>query len=92
MPPRVNVSIGGGKGGTSKSGNKRTRDDDDDGEELSMAEGVDGEEDEEQPRVRDQARRQGKQRRVETFGQKKVDKEVYRNKQKAGGGGEQWSR
>jgi ATP-dependent RNA helicase DDX18/HAS1 len=99
VPPRVNVNIGGGKGGTGKSGKKRAREDDDEGEELSMSEaeldGGDGlaEEDGEQTRVRDPTRKKRKERRVETLGQKKVNKEVYRkgkDRQKAGG--EQWSR
>lgn len=92
VPPRVNVSMGGGKSSTSKSGKKRARDEDDDKEELSMSEGeLEGDEDGEHARARDQVRIKGKQRRVETLGQKKVDKEVYRNRrpEKAG---EQWSR
>jgi ATP-dependent RNA helicase DDX18/HAS1 len=95
VPPRVNVSIGGGKGGTGKSGKKRARDDDDE-EEGPMSEGeLDGGDaasgkDVEQVRVRHQARRKEKRKRVEILGQKKVDKEVYRSgkdRQK-----EQWSR
>jgi len=93
VPPRVNVSMGGGKGSTGKSGKKRARDEDDDEEELSMSEGeLEGVEDGVQARVRDQARIKGKQRRVETLGQKKVDKEVYRTRQLEKAGGEQWSR
>ncbi|KIM84548.1 hypothetical protein PILCRDRAFT_818120 [Piloderma croceum F 1598] len=92
VPPRVNVSMGGGKGSTSKSGKKRARDEDEDDEELSMSEGeLEGGEDGEQARVRDQARIKGKQRRVEMLGQKKVDKEVYRNRRPETAG-EQWSR
>jgi len=81
VPPRVNVNIGGGKGGTGKSGKKRPRDDDDEGEELSMSEGeLDGGDVSagEEVRVRDPTRKKRKERRVETLGQKKADKEVYR--------------
>jgi len=93
VPPRVNVSMGGGKGSTGKSGKKRARDEDDDEEELSMSEGEsEGVEDGVQARVRDQARIKGKQRRVETLGQKKVDKEVYKTRQLEKAGGKQWSR
>lgn len=97
VPPRVNVGIGGGKGGTGKSGKKRARDDDDDDEEASADEPADedaGEGDEEAG-VRSQARRKGKERRVETLGQKKVDKEVYRkgkDQDRRKAGGQQWSR
>jgi len=93
VPPRVNVSIGGGKGGTGKSGKKRARDDDD--EELSELEPVGEEGEGAEAEVRNKARRQGKERRVETLGQKKVDKEVYRKtkeKERQRAGGAQWSR
>ena len=97
VPPRVNVNIGGGKGGTGKSGRKRAREDDDEGEELSMSDADDGgvaAKDGEQLRARDDpSRRKGKERRMETLGQKKIDKEVYRkSKEKPKGGEEQWSR
>jgi ATP-dependent RNA helicase DDX18/HAS1 len=96
VPPRVNVNIGGGKGGTGKSGRKRAREDDDEGEELSMSDADGGgvaAEDGEQVRARDPSRRKGKERRVETSGQKKVHKEVYRkSKERPKGGEEQWSR
>jgi len=51
-------------------------------------------EDGEQLRARDDpSRRKGKERRVETLGQKKIDKEVYRkSKERPKGGEEQWSR
>lgn len=96
VPPRVNVSIGGGKGGAGKSGKKRARDDDDDEEEATKSEGeLDGGDaasgkDVEQMTVRHQARRKEKRKRVEILGQKKAGKEVNRSgkdRQK-----EQWSR
>jgi ATP-dependent RNA helicase DDX18/HAS1 len=95
VPPRVNVSFGGGKGGTGKNGTKRQRHEDEDeweelpvpGSELDVPDNV------EQERVRDLGRQKEKRRRIETFGQKKVDREVYRNNKKVRGtGGEQWSR
>lgn len=98
VPPRVNVSIGGGTGGTGKSGKKRARDDDDDNdEELSEMEvgGGVGEEDRDGDGICNKARRKGKERRVETHGQKKVDKEVYkksRDRVRQKGSGEQWNR
>ncbi|EIM92831.1 DEAD-domain-containing protein [Stereum hirsutum FP-91666 SS1] len=79
VPPRVNVNIGGGKGGTGRSGVKRRREDD--GE-------VDGEDEGAQNR----SRRKGKDRRIETLGKKKVDKEVYKKTISRSGPQGQWSR
>lgn len=89
------MSIGGGKGDTGKSGRKRAREDDDEGEGLSedaedgrnLGEGENG--------VRNKVRRKGKERRAETLGQKKVDKEVFRkgkDMQSQKAQGQQWSR
>ena len=86
VPPRINVDIGGGKGGTGKSGKKRRVEEDVE---------EDDDEDEEVVKVpkRDQGRDKGKKRRIETLGRRKVEKEVYRKemrRQKEDGG--QWSR
>ncbi|KLO20553.1 DEAD-domain-containing protein [Schizopora paradoxa] len=92
VPPRVNVTVGGGKGGTGKSGAKRRRDDDDDDENDWTDE---DESDNEQEGGRNSApRRQGnKQRRVETLGKKKVDKEMYKKKiERTSESGAVWSR
>jgi ATP-dependent RNA helicase DDX18/HAS1 len=99
VPPRVNVSIGGGKtGGANKSRFKRRReDDDDDMNEGGEDEGEDGarvEDGEEATLVRSQGRRQGKERRMESLGKKRVDKEVYKKGEARRKMGEsaQWSR
>ncbi|KAA1468580.1 DEAD-domain-containing protein [Dentipellis sp. KUC8613] len=87
VPPRVNVSIGGGKSVQGRNGKKRRREDDDDGEDAEL-EDVDGDAGEE----RAAPRRNGKERRIEALGRKKVDKEIYKkNIQKKGAQG-QWSR
>ena len=92
VPPRVNVNIGGGKGGTGKGGKKRCRDEDE-GEELSGGDLDDARRDAEQVKVRDPSRKKAKERRVETLGKKVVDKEVYKNsKDRKKLAGEQWSR
>ncbi|KAL1707649.1 P-loop containing nucleoside triphosphate hydrolase protein [Schizophyllum commune] len=78
VPPRVNVNIGEGKGNATK---KRKRAE---GEEF---------EPELEP-VETSSWRQSKERRVETLGRKKVEKEVYKKnkeRQKMGANG-QWSR
>jgi ATP-dependent RNA helicase DDX18/HAS1 len=75
VPPRVNISIGGGgKGGAGRSAVKRKRDADE-AEENSMSEEV-----EETAGI---ARRKGpgrneRERRIERLGKRKVEKEVYR--------------
>ena len=66
VPPRVNISIGGGKGGAGRSGVKRKRDDE-------VAEN--GESDEV---VRKPRRENERERRMERLGKRKVEKEVYR--------------
>ncbi|KAJ3480268.1 hypothetical protein NLI96_g8474 [Meripilus lineatus] len=101
VPPRVNVNIGGGTGGTGRSGKKRQRDEDkeedEEWEEIDTVapEGSDDEanEDADVPEQR-QARRSGKDRRKETLGKRKVEKEVYRRgmERKRMKGGAQWSR
>lgn len=99
VPPRVNVNLGTGTGGAGRSGKKRRRDDDEGGpeeewEEIDAVdkEGGDDDEDDESERV---VRRAGKNRRTETLGTKRVEKEKYRKgmerKKMNSGGGAQWS-
>lgn len=103
VPPRVNVTVGGGKGGAGKTGKKRRRDEVDEDEEEEdggdhagggeeVAGDDDGAGDEETGRKAE--RRQGKGRRMETLGKKAVDKEVYKRSRdwKQSKGGQQWSR
>ncbi|KAF5377520.1 hypothetical protein D9615_005181 [Tricholomella constricta] len=90
VPPRVNVNIGTGKTTTPKSSRKRPRDEDEEGDEAA---GGEEEEQEEENEVIDsrKEKRRSKDRRMETHGKKKVDREVYRqNDQQLKGG--QWSR
>lgn len=75
VPPRVNISIGGGKGGAGRSAVKRKRDADEEEGEDSVSEEV-----EETAGI---ARRKGsgrneRERRIERLGKRKVEKEVYR--------------
>ncbi|EGN94240.1 hypothetical protein SERLA73DRAFT_163228 [Serpula lacrymans var. lacrymans S7.3] len=101
VPPRVNVNIGGGKG---ESGKKRRREQSEKGEEEweDMPLGEDAESDDDgesghdrsgsQKRLRD--RSQWKKKRVETLGQKAVDKEMYRKgkeRKTMKASGQQWS-
>lgn len=95
VPPRVNVNIGGGKGGAGRTGTKRKRDDEeggdddepgsDDADEGKMDSGED-----EAPRH--QSRQKSKNRRIETLGKKRVDKEVYKKTFSRNGPQGQWSR
>ncbi len=66
VPPRVNISIGGGKGGAGGSGVKRKRDDE--VEENGESDEV----------VRKPRRENDRERRMERLGKRKVEKEVYR--------------
>lgn len=94
VPPRVNVNIGIGKG-TSMS--KRQREDENEEmevevEEMEVGGGAEGSDAEEETPVR---KRQTKQRRVETLGKKRVEREVFRKgkeRAKRAAGGIQWSR
>ena len=102
VPPRVNVNIGGGKGGTGRSGKKRKREEGDDEEndeeweeidavdkDASEAEAEDGEDEQRSQR------RNNKERRKETLGRRKVEKEVYkkgRDRKRQSDSGVQWSR
>jgi len=75
VPPRVNISIGGGKGGTGRSGVKRKRDEDSDNE---------GEDENSDNVAADVSRRKAvsregeRARRIERLGKRKVEREVYR--------------
>ncbi|EPQ60938.1 DEAD-domain-containing protein [Gloeophyllum trabeum ATCC 11539] len=103
VPPRVNLNIpGSGKSSADKSGLKRKRkvsgDDDEENEEewepIGEDGGVDGDDGEEEETGRRQARRSGKDRRIETLGKRKVQKEVYKKSmgRNKGPGGAQWTR
>ncbi|TCD70057.1 ATP-dependent RNA helicase [Steccherinum ochraceum] len=104
VPPRVNLKIGGGQGGTGRTGTGKKRSRDDDGEEveeeweeIDAVDKVDEDDaEEEQPaRERFQSRSGGKDRRREMLGNKKFDKEKFRNgmdRKRLKTGGSQWSR
>ena len=81
VPPRVNVALGG-KAPSTKTGSKRGRGDDDSDEDVD---GVDGPDDE---GPRHKSARREKDKRIETMGKRRVDKEVY----KKGGFQKNWSR
>lgn len=87
VPPRVNVTMGAGTGGTGRSGMKRKRE--------GNAEGEEGEGDivgEDAEDGRSVSRPKTKARRKEQLGSKKVDKEVYRNRRPKESETTQWSR
>ncbi|KAG6891411.1 ATP-dependent RNA helicase [Termitomyces sp. T32_za158] len=96
VPPRVNVNLGTGKSSTTKT-RKRTRLDEDSEEDEPNATAEKYEEnneegnDEEAADIRKDVR-VSKQRRIETQGRKKVDKEKYRQKDGGQLKGGQWSR
>ena len=106
VPPRVNVSIGGGnaigsderRSGEKVAGKKRKREEDMDEDETDdqAVDEEEGDEDEaaDRPSGGNIRRKDGKQRRVERLGKRKVAKEVYKvakDKQRQQGG-KQWSR
>jgi ATP-dependent RNA helicase DDX18/HAS1 len=77
VPPRVNISIGGGKGGAGRGGVKRKREED--AEENSESDDA----------ARMKTRREdSRERRTERLGKRKVEREVYRK----GGRKANWSR
>ena len=91
VPPRVNVTVGGGTSkNSSSSKRKRAGVNDDDEEEEEWEDEEDNENDEKQENVK-QGRRQGKARRIETLGKKKVQREIYK-KSRPRQDGQQWSR
>ncbi len=69
VPPRVNISIGGGKSG------KRKREDESEDEE-------DGESERKEP-ARGGNGSKERERRIERLGKRKVEKEVFRNRKKS---------
>lgn len=98
VPPRVNITVGGGKS-NGKPGQKRKRnigfdDDEEDGDQDEVDNDDDNEDGEAEEEVNGR-RRQGKSRRMETLGKKKVQKEMYkknRERKATMSDGQQWSR
>ena len=95
VPPRVNLAIGPGKGVSSRVGEKRRREEEDTGsEEENSAEENDSERDgsgqtgDGSVRGPMRGKGNGKARRIETVGQKAVEKEKYRKAKH----GSNWSR
>ena len=89
VPPRVNLAIGPGKGISSRAGDKRRREDDTESEEESDGErGNGGRTGDGSVRGPMRGKGDGKARRIETVGQKAVDKEKYRKAKH----GSNWSR
>ena len=91
VPPRVNLAIGPGKGVSSRVGEKRRREED--SETGSEDEGVGEREDSGQTGDGSvsgpmRGKGDGKARRIETVGQKAVEKEKYRKPKP----GSNWSR
>ena len=106
VPPRVNVSVGGGTGGGGRTGKKRARDEDSDEpmeehwEEIDAVDKVEEDEnrreENEKPLWNSRRNSAQKNKRLEANGRRMVEKEVYkkgleRKKQKSEGGA-QWSR
>jgi ATP-dependent RNA helicase DDX18/HAS1 len=77
VPPRVNISVGGGKGGAGRSGVKRKRDEE-----------VEENSESDEAAQRKPRRENDRERRMERLGKRKVEREVYRK----GGRIANWSR
>ena len=101
VPPRVNVNIGGGTGGAGRPGKKRKHEDDNEDEvQVEEIEVDENELDDEVEENRGTVTRgrgdtsQSRNRRAETLGRKKVEKEVFRKgmQSKRQKGVQQWSR
>lgn len=97
VPPRVNINIGGGSGKSGAGKKRRRNEEEEEWEDMPLGEGAEGGEkaDVVESSGRDQARRQGKGRRIETLGKGGVEKEIYRKgkeRKKAKASGQQWSR
>lgn len=102
VPPRVNLNLGPGNSTTvgekSKGSRKRARQQDDEEAEVEMEEmpvGAGAEDEEpadEGVQQRSQHRGQGKKRRIETLGHKKVQKEIYKKEKDRRKLEGQWSR
>jgi ATP-dependent RNA helicase DDX18/HAS1 len=89
VPPRVNLAIGPGKGVSSRVGEKRRREEDTESEEESDGDrGNSGQTVDGFVRGPMRGKGDGKARRIETVGQKAVDKEKYRKAKH----GSNWSR
>ena len=99
IPPRVNIKVGGGKMGDRKSGKKRRRDEDAGETILELEDAAESFDADNAAKnldsdVRNPAKQNGKRRRLETLGRRKVEKEVYKKEkerkriEKVG----QWSR
>ena len=89
VPPRVNLAIGPGKGVSSRVGEKRRREEDTVSEEESDGErGGSGQTGDGSVRGPMRGKGDGKARRIETVGQKAVEKEKYRKAKH----GSNWSR
>jgi ATP-dependent RNA helicase DDX18/HAS1 len=79
VPPRVNVNMGGGT--SNKTSHKRAREIDADNDESEPdVDGAAGDEEEEVSRKSVSSRNDGKTRRIEVYGKKKVSKEVYKKR------------
>ena len=74
VPPRVNLAIGPGQGVSSRVGEKRRRKE----EESDTGSGEEDETGDGSVRGPMRGNRDGKARRIETVGQKAVEKEKYR--------------
>jgi len=97
VPPRVNINIGGGSGNSSAGKKRRRNEEEEEWEDMPLGEGAESGEDVDvlEGSGRDNARRQGKGRRIETLGKKGVEREIYRKgkeRKKAKASGQQWSR
>ncbi|KAG7450269.1 DEAD-domain-containing protein [Guyanagaster necrorhizus] len=93
VPPRVNVNIGGGSSSLSAKRKRPHHDEEEEFEELEFDEAALDDGEDKQLEVREH-RNQGKSRRIEALGRKRVEKEVYkkgRERQKMAASG-QWSR
>jgi ATP-dependent RNA helicase DDX18/HAS1 len=74
VPPRVNLAIGPGKGVSSRVGEKRRRE----GEDTDGSGSEEENDGDESVRGPMRGKGDGKARRIETVGQKAVEKEKYR--------------
>ncbi|KAM6497927.1 DEAD domain containing protein [Amanita muscaria] len=106
VPPRINLTVGPGRGtstSTGKKGRKRQRDegDDNDGddtkvEEMEIGGGAEGSDAENKGEEVDEESvrrsRQNKQRRIERLGSKRVEKEKFKKSKERLSTGAQWSR
>ena len=86
VPPRVNLAIGPGKGVSSRVGEKRRREEGTESEEEN--DGGSGQTGDGSERGPMRGKGDGKARRIETVGQKAVEKEKYRKAKH----GSNWSR